>query len=231
MKSISSFFDKVYCINLEERKDRWDICEEKFKEYGITNYVRFDGVKVSGNLSSKKLGQIGCAASFYNVFKDASKNSYEKILVLEDDFDFTISKYEIINNLDKAFKEMPEDWDMFYLGANVMNEIMSNPIEKYSENLFKLNSGYALHSVCFSKEALNKILNFFEGKGDWLENLMTNYEAIDVFFAKDFQVSNKCFVWKDILCLQKPAFSSIENAFFDYTNLMYSRFDYFKSIL
>jgi hypothetical protein len=120
---------------------------------------------------------------------------------------------------------------MFYLGANVMNEIMSNPIEKYSENLLKLNSGYALHSVCFSKEALNKILNFFEGKGDWLENLMKNYEAIDVFFAKDFQVSNKCFVWKDILCLQEPAFSSIENAFFDYTNLMSNRFEYFKSIL
>ena len=186
MRSICSFFDKVYCINLKERKDRWDLCEEKFKEYEITNYVRFDGVKVNGNLSSKKLGQIGCAASFYNVFKDASKNSYEKILVLEDDFDFTVSKDEIVNNLDKAFKEMPEDWDMFYLGANVMNEIMSNPIEKYSENLFKLNSGYALHSVCFSKEALNKILNFFEGKGDWLENLMRNYEAIDVFFAKDF---------------------------------------------
>jgi GR25 family glycosyltransferase involved in LPS biosynthesis len=231
MRSICSFFDKVYCINLEERKDRWDLCEEKFKEYGITNYVRFDGVKVNGNLSSKKLGQIGCAASFYNVFKDASKNSYEKILVLEDDFDFTVSKDEIINNLDRAFKEMPENWDMFYLGANVMNEIMSNPIEKYSENLLKLNSGYALHSVCFSKEALNKILNFFEGKGDWLENLMKNYEAIDVFFAKDFQVSNKCFVWKDILCLQETAFSSIENAFFDYTNLMSNRFEYFKSIL
>jgi GR25 family glycosyltransferase involved in LPS biosynthesis len=231
MRSICSFFDKVYCINLEERKDRWDLCEEKFKEYGITNYVRFDGVKVNGNLSSKKLVQIGCAASFYNVFKDASKNSYEKILVLEDDFDFTVSKDEIINNLDRAFKEMPQNWDMFYLGANVMNEIMSNPIEKYSENLLKLNSGYALHSVCFSKEALNKILNFFEGKGDWLENLMKNYEAIDVFFAKDFQVSNKCFVWKDILCLQEPAFSSIENAFYDYTNLMSSRFEYFKSIL
>lgn len=40
MKSISSFFYKVYCINPEKRKDRWNICEEKFKEYKITNYVK-----------------------------------------------------------------------------------------------------------------------------------------------------------------------------------------------
>lgn len=231
MRSICSFFDKVYCINLREREDRWNLCEEKFKEYGITNYLRFDGIKVNGDLSSKKLGQIGCAASFYNVFKDAYENNYEKILVLEDDFNFTVSKDEIINNLEKAFKEMPDDWDMFYLGANVMNEIMPNPIEKYSENLFKINSGYALHSVCFSKRSLDKILNFFKNERDWVENLMNNYEAVDVFFAKDFQVSNKCFIWKDILSLQQPAFSSIENTFFDYTDLMCNRFNYFKSVL
>ena len=231
MKSICSFFDKIYCINLEERKDRWILCEEKFKEYGIINYVRFNGVKVEGNLSPKKLGQIGCTASFYNVFKDAFQNNYNKILVLEDDFNFTLPKDQIAIKLDKAFEEMPEDWDMFYLGANIMNEIMSDPIEKYSENLFKLNSAYALHSVCFSKNSFDKILNFFEGKGDWVENLMKNYEAIDVFFAKDFQVFNKCFISKDILCLQQPAFSSIENTFFDYTDLMCTRFEYFKSFL
>ena len=231
MRSICSFFDKVYCINLREREDRWNLCEGKFKEYGITNYLRFDGIKVNGDLSSKKLGQIGCAASFYNVFKDAYENNYEKILVLEDDFNFTVSKDEMSEALGKAFEEMPKDWDMFYLGANIVNEIMHNPIEKYSENLFKLKSGYALHSVCFSKRSLEKILNFFKNEGDWVENIMKNYEAIDVFFAKDFQASNKCFIWKDILCLQQPAFSSIENTFFDYTDLMCNRFEYFKSIL
>ena len=231
MRSICSFFDKVYCINLEERKDRWILCEEKFKEYGITNYVRFNGVKVEGNLSPKKLGQIGCTASFYNVFKDAFQNNYNKILVLEDDFNFIVSKDEIVNNLEKAFKEMPEDWDMLYLGANVMNEIVSDPIEKYSENLFKLNSAYALHSVCLSKSSLHKIMNFFDGKGDWMENCMRHYDNMDVLFAKDFQISNKCFIWKDILCLQDPSFSSIENTFFDYTDLMCTRFEYFKSLL
>ena len=74
-------------------------------------------------------------------------------------------------------------------------------------------------------------LKFFNNEDGWVENLINNYEAVDVFFAKDFQVSNKCFVWKDILCLQEPAFSSIENTFFDYTDLMCNRFEYFKSIL
>ena len=76
MKSICSYFDKVYCINLEERTDRWDSCLEKFKEYWITNFKRFEGIKVNGNLSSKKLGQIGCSASFYNILKDARDKNW-----------------------------------------------------------------------------------------------------------------------------------------------------------
>lgn len=231
MKSICSFFDKVYCINLEERKDRWDLCLEKFKEYGITNFKRFEGIKVNGNLSPKKLGQIGCSSSFYNIIKEASENNYSNILILEDDFNFIVSKNEVEQALEKAFKEMPEDWDMFYLGANVMNEIFQNPIERYSENLFKLNSAYALHSVCFSKNSFLKILNFYEDSSNWITNLMQNYESIDVFFAKDFQSSNKCFIWKDLLCLQEPSFSSIENTFYNYTDLMLTNFKYFKSFI
>ena len=231
MKSICSFFDKIYCINLEERKDRWDLCLEKFKEYGITNFKRFEGIKVNGNLSLKKLGQIGCSSCFYNIIKEAHENNYNSILILEDDFNFIVSKDELEEALEKAFKEMPEDWDMFYLGANVINEIYQNPIEEYSENLFKLNSAYALHSVCFSKNSFSKILNFFEDNSNWIMNLMQNYESIDVFFAKDFQHCNKCFIWKDLLCLQEPSFSSIENTFYNYTDLMLSNFKYFKSFI
>jgi GR25 family glycosyltransferase involved in LPS biosynthesis len=231
MKSICSYFDKVYCINLEERTDRWDSCLEKFKEYGIVNFKRFEGIKVNGNLSSKKLGQIGCSASFYNILKDARDKNYNNILILEDDFNFTVSKDEMSEALGKAFEEMPKDWDMFYLGANIVNEIMHNPIEKYSENLFKLNSAYTTHSICFSKNSFDKILNFFQSEENWVENLMTNYESIDVFFAKDFHIANKCFIWKDLLCLQEPSFSSIENTFYNYTDQMLKNFNYFKSIL
>jgi GR25 family glycosyltransferase involved in LPS biosynthesis len=231
MKTVCNFFDRIYCINLEERKDRWQLCEGKFEEYGIINYTRFEGIKVKGDLTSKKLGQIGCTASIYYVIKDAFENNYDNILILEDDFKFIVPKEELIESLEKAFEEMPEDWDMFYLGANVTNQILNNPIEKYSENLLKLNSAYTTHSIVLSKNSFSKILDFYGPDSDWVHNTMKNYESIDVFFAKDFQVSNKCFIWKELLCLQEPDFSSIENSFHNYTDQMLNNFNYFKSIL
>lgn len=231
MKSISDFFDKIYCINLEDRPDRWSLCVEKFKEHGIENYTRFNGVKVNGNLSSKKLGQIGCSASFYNIIKDARDKNYNNILILEDDFNFIASKEDVIKALEKAFEEIPKDWDMLYLGGNIINDFHFNPIEKYSENLFKLNSAFTTHSICFSKQSFDKILNAFPPQENWLESLMKNYDSIDVFFAQHFHIKNKCFIYKELLCMQEPSFSSIENTFYNYTDQMSNNFNYFKSIL
>jgi GR25 family glycosyltransferase involved in LPS biosynthesis len=200
MKSICSFFDKVYCINLEERKDRWILCEEKFKEYGITNYERFNGVKVEGNLSPKKLGQIGCTASFYNVFKDAFQNNYNKILVLEDDFNFVVSKDEIINNLEKAFEEMPEDWDMLFIGSGCDLHIDQNLITD-NKHIYKSKYSRCTDSYIVSKKCAKSILNYinninykiYEPIDTWLNRVNEDIK-LNVFWAEPtivFQGSQK----------------------------------------
>ena len=34
MSILDTFFDKIFVINLDSRKDRWEECQELFKKYG-----------------------------------------------------------------------------------------------------------------------------------------------------------------------------------------------------
>ena len=36
------FFDAIYCINLEERTDRWEsVCQAEFEKLGISDRIKF----------------------------------------------------------------------------------------------------------------------------------------------------------------------------------------------
>ena len=35
MHILNSFFDRIYCINLDHRTDRWEICEKLFKKFNL----------------------------------------------------------------------------------------------------------------------------------------------------------------------------------------------------
>ena len=84
MRILSDFFDKIYCINLEERVDRWEKCLQIFQEYGIDSYEKINGVRVLEQdypyLENKSRSQLGYAISFYKIIKNAYKNNYKNIL-------------------------------------------------------------------------------------------------------------------------------------------------------
>jgi len=225
------FFDKIYCINLKEREDRWAECLKNFEKYEINNYERIEGVKVNGNFSNKRKGQIGCALSFAKIFNKAVNEKQDKILIFEDDFEFKDIKENIHEKLDKSIKELPNDWDSLFLGGTLINDYGFIPINKYSDNLLKLNSAHCLHAVAFSGKGLANIKKFFEQKINWYENLINRYEAIDIFFAKDYQRQTKSFITNELLCYQRVNASNIENATYDYSEWMNRNFNYFKSLL
>ena len=37
---INTFFDMIYCINLDDRVDRWDESKKEFDRLGINNFKR-----------------------------------------------------------------------------------------------------------------------------------------------------------------------------------------------
>jgi GR25 family glycosyltransferase involved in LPS biosynthesis len=101
MKNPFDFFDAIYCINLDERTDRWEHSLKQFEILEISNKVqRFSAIKPTKDKDSKwnrptpwknrwrypLLGAVGCAESHKSIIKIAKEKNYKNVMVFEDDF-------------------------------------------------------------------------------------------------------------------------------------------------
>ena len=235
MRILSDFFDKIYCINLEERVDRWEKCLQIFQEYGIDSYEKINGVRVLEQdypyLENKSRSQLGCAISFYKIIKNAYKNNYKNILILEDDFYFIYPKEQTENILKNSINKLPKEWDVLYLGANIMYSFSNSPMSYFDKYLFKINSAYCMHSIAFSNRAISKIIYKFPSEDYFINKMIQEYKAIDIFMAKEFCFENLCFIPNEILCNQSPSFSSIEGINCDYSKELIERFQNSKNTI
>lgn len=130
--TLNVFFDHVYVITLERAKDRH---EHIRKELDGLNYELFAG-KDKQNFSVEDLkqqgiysetlakkyhrygkpmqeGQIGCAWSHAEVYKDVLEKNYQKVLILEDD---AVIERDAVKQFPAIFKQLPADWELFYFG-------------------------------------------------------------------------------------------------------------------
>jgi GR25 family glycosyltransferase involved in LPS biosynthesis len=122
--------ERIVYINLDRRIDRKLHIETELDKMGICSG---DRLIVEGPLSSNPQferftaverppgqGIVGCGYSHLAVLKMAKERGYSNILILEDDFYFTVSKEEFYQNLD-AFFESPvgSDYDVCMLSYNL----------------------------------------------------------------------------------------------------------------
>jgi len=104
-----SYFDKIYCINLIERKDRYELSQKVFQKYNIpVTYFR---------VNRHKNGDEGCFNSHVSICKDAVKNNFSRIIIFEDDIvDTDEMSSKNIRHITRVLKNLP-NWDIFYLGC------------------------------------------------------------------------------------------------------------------
>ena len=202
---LDTFFDKIYCINLDERSDRWEDAKKELKSLGLSNYKRFTAIK-------NEIGYLGCRDSHIDVIKDAKKNNYEKILILEDDFVFVNKDKDLIYNILNQLSTI--DWELFYFGATV--HLYEGKLTKVSENLVKTNFAYTTHSYAVNSKAFDYII----------ENAK-NHDIIDVFYNDYIVKNDKSFISNPMICLQRESYSDIENKMSNYTWMV----DYFNTVL
>ena len=110
---VNEFFDKVVVINLDRRTDRMEKLDLQLKELDI-QYKRFSAVDaIKLNIDPIVAG----LRSHLQVIKD---NIGRRVLVLEDDAYFVDNFNE---KFEKVMQTLPEDWDIFYLGALVPKDV------------------------------------------------------------------------------------------------------------
>lgn len=106
---INDYFDHVFCINCAHRIDRWTHVLEQCRLHKI-ELERVDGVYIKG------WGNDGCTASHRLVLEKIAEGPWDRVLVLEDDFECiypdTQSKFEDL------ITWVPDDWELLYLGGH-----------------------------------------------------------------------------------------------------------------
>ena len=220
MADIFNSFDKIYCINLPSRKDRWQNCLIQFDKYGILNNLeKVDGTIYNNHsFNRKQNAHLGCWFSHYNILKNAQKLNYNKILILEDDFVFNMQPEEMNIKLTSCINELPQNWDLFYLGAYFVKGYDYEAKVNYSNNLYKANTAFCTHSICYSKSGIEKMISAMEKAFLKLYSIPSNYESIGWFYVKEFLFENNCYASKDFLCGQMKDFSDIEDCVVDYND-------------
>jgi GR25 family glycosyltransferase involved in LPS biosynthesis len=195
-----AFFDKIYCINLKRRTDRWIQVQTEFAKLNIT-VDRFEAIEGNDPKQAFNMSQVA-------VLQQALRDGCRRFLVLEDDVVFTNTAH-----LTMSLKQLPYNWDMLYLGANVLGDDCNRwakPV-KISNNLCRVFNAWQTHSVAYNRKVAEVIVSQFNPLGG---------EMYDDWLRRNILVSKLCYITYPQMTYQAPGFSDIWNTQTDYTSLL-----------
>lgn len=181
---LNQYFDKICFLTQAERKDRLADCIAEMRRVGITAHP-FYSIQAGQPYQSFCLSQKQMIKEFF-------ESEGKTFLGLEDDVIF-----RNMTHLWEAMKELPDDWDIVYLGANVTDE---KP-ERYSKHLRRIRSAWTTHAIGYNRKILKHILDNYKG---WEENGM-----YDDWLSREVLPKFKCFVITPMIAWQRPVFSDL----------------------
>ena len=117
---MNNYFDKVYVISLRKETERRNNITKKLNDIGL-KFEFFDAIDGSvlnylwKNVSDRFINAnyMACLLSHLSIYKDALSKGYKRPLILEDD---AVPKKTINNDFEIIKSQIPEDYDLLYLG-------------------------------------------------------------------------------------------------------------------
>lgn len=199
---LNEYFDQIYVINLDSRPDRLKSAFAEFKKIGAT-FVKIQGVdghKEGITVESYhpndenfwNPGAAGLLLSTLKALKDAKKNGYLKILICEDDIEFSPDLPDYLQYL----SNVPSDWQMMLLGA----QNITNP-EQITKQIARVRAAYCLHCYAVNHSIYDYYISLIQ-KGE---------KQLDLITMEDIQPLNKTYCFTPNMAYQKPSFSNIQN--------------------
>jgi GR25 family glycosyltransferase involved in LPS biosynthesis len=203
---VTSIWNKIYCVNLkfdiEKSNNMKKYCnllnynEKSFFYQGILGYNLPDINKlIELNIYHKssvdknlKIGTIGLNITQKNILKEAYKNNYEYILLLEDDIYFhsnyfivldkLFSKYKNIDTLYLGFSNGEDSYNVFNVIDNIDNYAVFEP----KKNIVRKIVIGGLFAVILSKKAIKIFYENFK-----VINNVSDIQLCDI----SFNIKNK----------------------------------------
>jgi len=188
-KRVFTNIQKGYVINLDIRMDRLEEFQKQQFPFKVERFPALTG----------RTGSIGCIRSHLEILKKADHK-----------FPFIIFEDDCLIEKDWAWiketmNQLPEDWDMLYLGAHLRSQV-----KKYSENLYHLQNGKTTHAIVYGSQ---RVIEYI---------LFTAHESmvIDRFYMEHVQPKFNCFITHPMAATQSASFSNITNGYRNYKPIM-----------
>jgi hypothetical protein len=209
MNILNQFFDKIYCINLDHRTDRWDECVKTFEYYGL-DVERVSAVMTDKEIPGLKNGMVSLITTTIHILEDAKKNNYKNFLLLEDDVEFCdyVDGYNgesFAERFEKNLCYLPDNWKLFYLGSG----IDTNEKSHVGGEVYRVGFANTAHSLgfnnCFYDICLDKL------KSAALPN--------DIIYSNLMREGHDIYSFYPNLTSQRPSFSNLEGMNVNYGHL------------
>jgi len=199
-------FDKIYCINLDSRPDRWEECLDEFKKIGIADQVeRFPAAVLEP-------GNAGCTKSHYEIIKLCKENKFKNVLIFEDDVTFTNS--DVLGAIENTISQLEAKnlvYDMIYLGGNLEQDTLRN--YNIDSNLAKISSCKTTHAFLINESVYDVLLDSFKDinwleKTNWHHSNPNRYN-IDVWYKNNIQSLGNVYGTFPCLAEQRASYSDL----------------------
>ena len=167
------FFAAIYCLNLDDRPDRWRDARRRFAMLDIAGRVeRFPAISTPRN------HHAGCAMSWRLMVAAARDRGLPNFLGIEDDAIFLDSTRDVLSLAISELGGM--DWDLLYLGGaawEIPAEIPGRTALRSARSLT------CTHALAVNRPAYDRLLaNIPEPDG--IDEWLTSYAAIDQYLCQ-----------------------------------------------
>jgi len=185
---------RIYCINLEHRKDRKQHSMKQFKNMRISH----DNVVYPHFTKDKRGGVYGCFDSHMKIWNDFFVNypNDKYCLVLEDDFIAPSNYNHIMKKATKFLEKNYDEIDIIYL-----HDICVKVENKANNNRFTNGYGCNTHAYLLTRHYIQSIITKYEKlpepNGRHLDNeiMLNNVDKDNTLYStKLFYTNEECFI-------------------------------------
>ena len=191
-----NIFERRICLTTVPNE--WELGRQEFDRVGLS-IEKFQSIPDVGPHQSFNHSMRRILADFYH-------SGAGTLLHVEDDCIFRDLSY-----VEQAVGELPYDWDVLYLGANLVCWNNGEPMPvRYSPHLFKIGCAWTTHAVAFSKKGAEFILQKQPG---FSEQMLDNWLSLQLGALSAFVVA-------PMVAYQRARRSAIWGRFDDYTPIL-----------
>lgn len=157
------YFNCIYIINLAERQDRREEIAEQLSKIQLClahpKIHLFKAIKPDARGEFDSVGARGCFMSHLGILKHAKSLQFNRILILEDDLNFT---QDFTSRIDQVIKELSlKDWQLFYGGYLGLSGLEHKPAQQVI-NVPSSVTFHGAHFVAFQGEVISDLVVYLE---------------------------------------------------------------------